>query len=96
MIVPMLVWFYIIPALTGMLFETEYEWIEKPGSRPPPPIIDENAVTFDPLADEGATDPAMVEEYEPEMMEVELPITWTEYFLKSGLMIVFMFFGMLM
>ena len=29
------------------------------------------------------------------MVEVELPITWLEYFLKLAMMMVFMFFGML-
>ena len=96
MLAPMMLWFYIIPALTGLLFEKEYEWQEKPGSRPPPPPVPEENYTFDPLADE-TTIPAMEDEViVPEMIEVELPITWAEYFLKLVLMMIMMFTGMLL
>jgi len=94
MLAPLIVWFYVIPLLTRQIFETQMEWIEKPGSRPVPPLIDEDAA-FDPLADEIA---ATIEEevYVPEMIEVEMPISWTEYFLKMVLMGTLMFVGMLL
>ena len=70
--------------------------MEKPGSRPPPPIPDESNYTFDPLADESVA-PALAEEViVPEMIEMELPITWAEYFLKLFMMMTLMFTGMLL
>ena len=58
--------------------------------------LPEENYTFDPLADE-TTIPAMEDEViVPEMIEVELPITWAEYFLKLVLMMIMMFTGMLL
>mmetsp|Transcript_13778 Transcript_13778/g.17412 ORF Transcript_13778/g.17412 Transcript_13778/m.17412 type:complete len:209 (-) Transcript_13778:780-1406(-) len=101
MFAPLILWFYLIPALTALIFVHETEWVEKPGTRPPPPLIptiDEANQAFDPLAEEVVAS-AVVEEpdiaYAPEMIEVELPITWAEYFLKLVMMGTFMFFGML-
>lgn len=59
--------------------------------------IEESSETFDPLAEEVAVaEPVELQmSYAPWLVEVELPITWTEYFLKLFLMMVCMFFSML-
>ena len=50
MIAPMIIWMYVVPWITGQIFPTQFEWIEKPGQASSPSASDGSI--DDPLADD--------------------------------------------
>ena len=71
MMSPILVWYWVTPFITGQIFPKQTEWVEQ-------------IVTNSTVVDEAALmdDPSLMQPEAPPMIEVELPITWLEYFCK--------------
>lgn len=72
MLSPILIWYYVTPFLTGQIFPVQTEWVEQ--------MVNNTATIVDGAA--LIDDPSLIQPEAPPMIEVELPITWLEYFCK--------------
>ena len=82
MLSPCILWFYIVPAITGFLFPKQTMWVEKP--------IDPDAPLPEDLPEGEEVS------LEPEMMEIDAPVSWVETLAKFVITSSIMFLALLL